>query len=186
MCCMRVFWQIPCTIWSVSGHTVQSLYRLYRWHPSWTIYWFYDIRHATLYLQKMRKWLGTKTLSSVLKFSMALWLLLTPSLRRSCIHAIFFPTACRTACKHAFCFLRVRPGSRVNTPLVAVTNVGWRVYTPVFLGVLGTRFGAPGQKGTAVREWVNGMEWVNGFLPNPFIHHRFCGSSRHKFIKTVL
>ena len=35
--------------------------------------------------------------------------LLTPSLRRPCIHAIFFPTACRTACKHAFCFLRVRP-----------------------------------------------------------------------------
>ena len=25
------------------------------------------------------------------------------------LHAIFFPTACRTACKHAFCFLRVRP-----------------------------------------------------------------------------
>ena len=34
---------------------------------------------------------------------------LTPSLRRPCIHAIFFSTACRTACKHAFCFLRVRP-----------------------------------------------------------------------------
>ena len=34
---------------------------------------------------------------------------LTPLLRRPCIHAIFFPTACRTACKHAFCFLRVRP-----------------------------------------------------------------------------
>ena len=34
---------------------------------------------------------------------------LTPSLRRPCIHAIFFPTTCRTACKHAFCFLRVRP-----------------------------------------------------------------------------
>ena len=35
--------------------------------------------------------------------------ILTPSLRRPCIHAIFFPTACRTACKYAFCFLRVRP-----------------------------------------------------------------------------
>ena len=34
---------------------------------------------------------------------------LTPSLRRPCIHAIFFLTACRTACKHAFCFLRVFP-----------------------------------------------------------------------------
>ena len=34
---------------------------------------------------------------------------LTPLLRRPCIHAIFFPTTCRTACKHAFCFLRVRP-----------------------------------------------------------------------------
>ena len=34
---------------------------------------------------------------------------LTPSLRRPCIHEKNFPTACRTACKHAFCFLRVRP-----------------------------------------------------------------------------
>ena len=36
-------------------------------------------------------------------------IILTPSLRRPCIHAIFFSTACRTACKHAFCFLRVMP-----------------------------------------------------------------------------
>ena len=35
--------------------------------------------------------------------------LLTPSLRRPYIHAIFFSTACRTACKHAFRFLRVLP-----------------------------------------------------------------------------
>ena len=34
---------------------------------------------------------------------------LTPSLRRPYIHAIFFSTACRTACKHAFRFLRVLP-----------------------------------------------------------------------------
>ena len=34
-------------------------------------------------------------------------------------------------------------------------------------------------------EW-NGMEWVNGFLPNPFIHDLFCWSSRHKFVKTDL
>ena len=37
------------------------------------------------------------------------WSLLTPSLRRPYIHAFFFPTACRTACKHAFRFLRVLP-----------------------------------------------------------------------------
>ena len=77
-------------------------------------------------------------------------------------------------------------GSRVNTPLVAVTNVGWCVYTPVFLGVRGNTLRCPRTKGTAVREWVNGMEWVNGFLPNPFIHDLFCWSSRHKFVKTVL
>ena len=35
----------------------------------------------------------------------------------------FFLTACRTACKHAFRFFESFSGSRVNTPLVAVTNV---------------------------------------------------------------
>ena len=29
----------------------------------------------------------------------------------------FFPTACRTACKHAFCFLRVRPKPRQHATL---------------------------------------------------------------------
>ena len=43
-------------------------------------------------------------------------------------------------------------GSRVNMPLVAVTNVGWRVYTPVFLGIRGN---TPPTKGTAVNEWVH-------------------------------
>ena len=46
-------------------------------------------------------------------------------------------------------------GSRVNTPLVAVTNVGWRVYTPVFLGVRGNTLRCPRTKGTAVSEWVH-------------------------------
>ena len=50
---------------------------------------------------------------------------LTPSLRRPCIHAIFFTR---------ILFFESHAGSHVNTPLVAVTNVGWRVYTPVFLG----------------------------------------------------
>ena len=46
-------------------------------------------------------------------------------------------------------------GSRVNTPLVAVTNVGWRVYTPVFLGIRGNTLRCPRTKGTAVSEWVH-------------------------------
>ena len=46
-------------------------------------------------------------------------------------------------------------GSRVNTPLVAVTNVGWCVYTPVFLGVRGNTLRCPRTKGTAVSEWVH-------------------------------
>ena len=43
---------------------------------------------------------------------------LTPSLRRPCIHAIFFSTATRIPFFESF------SGSRVNTPLVDVTNVG--------------------------------------------------------------
>ena len=81
---------------------------------------------------------------------------LTPSLRRPCIHAIFFSTACRTACKHAFRFLRVFPEA-VSTrhSWLPVTNVGWRVYTPVFRGVPGNTLRCPRAKGTAVSEWVH-------------------------------
>ena len=46
---------------------------------------------------------------SIIKHHGNRYSLITPSLRRPCIHAIFFSTACRTACKHAFCFLRVFP-----------------------------------------------------------------------------
>ena len=60
---------------------------------------------------------------------------LTPSLRRPCIHAIFFSTACRTAYKHAFRFLRVFPEAMSTRHCVAVTNVGWRVYTRPVSGV---------------------------------------------------
>ena len=72
--------------------------------------------------------------------------LLTPSLRRPCIHAIFFPTACRTACKHAFCFLRVFPEA-VSTRHSWLWQTLDDVYTRrCFAESEGTRFGAPGQK----------------------------------------
>ena len=101
---------------------------------------------------------------------------LTPSLRRPCIHV----------------------GQRVNThslfwvmPEVVSTHHSWLwqtlddVYTRrCFSESEGTRFGAPGQKALpSGNEW---LEWVNGFLPNPFIHDLFCWSSRHKFVKTDL
>ena len=50
--------------------------------------------------------------------------LLTPSLRRPFKPAILFWTADRRTSEHAFCFFESFAGSRVNTPLVAVTNVG--------------------------------------------------------------
>ena len=78
--------------------------------------------------------------------------LLTPSLRRPFKHAIFFSTACRTACKHAFRFLRVLLEAMSTRWM---TNVGWRVYTPVFLGVRGNTLRCPWTKGTAVSEWVH-------------------------------
>ena len=87
---------------------------------------------------------------------------------------------------HAFCFLRVRPEA-VSTRHSWLWQTLDDVYTRrCFSESWGNTLRCPRTKGTAVREWVNGMEWVNGFLPNPFIHDRFCGSSRHKFIKTVL
>ena len=39
-------------------------------------------------------------------------------------------------------------GSCVNTPLMAVTNMGGRVYTQVFLGVRGNTLRCPWTKGT--------------------------------------
>ena len=73
-------------------------------------------------------------------------LALTPSLRRPCIHAIFFLTACRTACKHAFRFLRVLPEA-VSTHHSWLWQTLDDVYTRrCFAESEGTRFGAPGQK----------------------------------------
>ena len=45
--------------------------------------------------------------------------------------------------------------SRVNTLLVAVRNVGWRICTQLFLGVKGNTLRCPRTKGTAVNEWVH-------------------------------
>ena len=56
-------------------------------------------------------------------------------------------------------------GSRVNTPQhVAVTCVGWRVYTQVFLGIRGDMVRWPRTKGTAVHDlflWRTSQEFVN-------------------------
>ena len=98
----------------------------------------------------------------------------------------FFSTACRTACKHAFRFLRVLPEA-VSTRHSWLWQTLDDVYTRrCFSESEGTTLRCPRTKGTAVSEWVNGMEWVNGFLPNPFIHDLFCWSSRHTFVKTDL
>ena len=71
---------------------------------------------------------------------------LTPLLRRPYIHAISFSTACRTACKHAFRFLRVLPEA-VSTRHSWLWQTLDDVYTHrCFSESEGTRFGAPGQK----------------------------------------
>ena len=73
---------------------------------------------------------------------------LTPSLRRPYIHvhAIFFSTADRTACKHAFRFLRVLPEA-VSTRHSWLWQKLDDVYTRrCFSESEWTRFGAPGQK----------------------------------------
>ena len=58
----------------------------------------------------------------------------------------FFSTACRTVCKHAFCFLRVRPEA-VSTRHSWLWQTLDDVYTRrCFSESEGTRFGAPGQK----------------------------------------
>ena len=71
---------------------------------------------------------------------------LTPSLRRPYIHKILFSTACRTACKHAFRFLRVLPEA-VSTRHSWLWQTLDDVYTRrCFSESEGTRFGAPGQR----------------------------------------
>ena len=102
---------------------------------------------------------------------------LTPSLRRPCIHAIFFPTACRTACKHAFCFFLGRPEA-VSTRHSWLWQTLDDVYTRrCFSESEGTRFGAPGQKalpsGNECMEWNEWMDFcliplsTTGSVPVP-------------------
>ena len=55
-------------------------------------------------------------------------------------------------------------GSHVNTPHVAVTFVGWRVYTQVFLRVRGNTLQLPPDK-RLCRQWMSSL--FCGFLPNP-------------------
>ena len=87
---------------------------------------------------------------------------LTPSLRRPCIHAIYFSTECRTACKHAFCFLRVMPEA-VSTRHSWLWQTLDDVYTRrCFSESEGTRFGAPGQKALpSGNEWMEWNEWMD-------------------------
>ena len=112
----------------------------------WQIYqhfdWFWPLKSNWLGVHKQSSWYVT---------------LLTPSLRRPCIHAIFVSTACRTACKHAFCFFRVRPEA-VSTRHSWLWQTLDDVYTRrCFSESEGTRIGAPGQKAlSSVNEW---MEW---------------------------
>ena len=108
--------------------------------------------------------------------------LLTPSLRRPCIHAIFF---------------RPPVGQRVNTH-----SVFWEFFrkpcqhatrgcdkcwmTCIHAGVLRSpreHASVPPDK-RHCRQWMSSL--FCGFLPNPFIYDLFCWSSRHKFVKTDL
>ena len=78
------------------------------------------------------------------------------------IYAIFFPTACRTACKHAFCFFLVRPEA-VSTRHSWLWQTLDDVYTRrCFSESEGTRFGAPGQKALpSGNEWTEWNEWMD-------------------------
>ena len=128
--------------------------------------------NAHLLQEREREWHGYKVQV----------LFLTPSLRRPYIHAIFFSTACRTACKHTFRFLRVLPAA-VSTQHSWLWQTLDDVYTcRCFSESEGTRFGSPDKR--HCRQWMSSL--FCGFLPNPFIHDLFCWSSRHKFVKTDL
>ncbi len=65
---------------------------------------------------------------------------------------------------------------------MAVTNVGWRVYTQLFLGTRGNTLRCPRTKGTAVNEWVHSLVDFC-LIPYPW---PFCWHSSHKFVKTDL
>ena len=107
---------------------------------------------------------------------------LTPSLRRPCIHAIFF---------------RPPVGQRVNTHSVfweffrkpcqhATRGCDKRWMTCIHAGVSRS----PREHASVPPDKRHCCQWMSslfcGFLPNPFIHDLFCWSSRHKFVKTDL
>ena len=83
---------------------------------------------------------------------------LTHTLRRPCIHAVFFSTACRTACKHA---LRVFDESCRMPCQHATRGCDKRVdhvyKCRCFSESEGTRFGAPGYKALPSRDM---SEWI--------------------------
>ena len=118
--------------------------------------------YASLRQDRVEQLLKICNLTKVLAATMLAIRFLTPSLRRPCIHAIFFPTACRTTCKHAFCFLRVRPEA-VSTRHSWLWQTLDDVYTRRrFSESEGTRFGAPGQKALpSGNEWTEWNEWMD-------------------------
>ena len=107
---------------------------------------------------------------------------LTPSLRRPCIHAIFF---------------RPPVGQHVNTHSVfweffrkpcqhATRGCDKRWMACIHAGVSRS----PREHASVPPDKRHCHQWMSslfcGFLPNPFIHDLFCWSSRHKFVKTDL
>ena len=83
----------------------------------------------------------------------------------------FFSTACWTACKHAFRFLRVLPEA-VSTRQMACIHAGVSR--------------SPREHASVPPDKRHCRRWMSEFLTNPFIHDLFCWSSRHKFVKTDL
>ena len=110
-------------------------------------------------------------------------IILTTSRRTTCKHANYFCATERRASKHAFRFLCVSAGRLVNMPCVVCHRGGWRVYTPLFLGVPGVMVGWSRTKGTANNEQVHSFCW---FLPNPFIQDLCLWRTSQEFVKTDL
>ena len=96
-----------------------------------------------------------------LEYSLTGWLL-NPFASEAVYTRNFFSTACRTACKHAFCFLRVMPEA-MSTRHSWLWQTLDDVYTRrCFSASEGTRFGAPGQKALpSGNEWMEWNEWMD-------------------------
>ena len=119
-------------------------------HTFWTLYLYMYMYVLIIDLNcPLQTVMYLTTNKSIFLWDIVWWekfCILTPSLRRPFKHAIFFSTACRTVCKHAFRFLRVLPEA-VSTRHSWLWQTLDDVYTcRCFSESEGTRFGAPGQK----------------------------------------